>query len=172
MSRILSILLLGAALVLPATVQAAVFNISLFGGGLTGGGTIVIDDSFISPNAVVTTGNVTVSFDFAGFNFSTPLNPINETFIFDASGQEIIAANDLIGSSVDFRDTLGSFTFISFLDGGVPGVFRTVGLQENIIGKFDITRVSAVPLPAALPLFAGGIGLFALMSRRRKKQAA
>ena len=32
--------------------------------------------------------------------------------------------------------------------------------------------VATTPLPAALPLFAGGLGLFGLLARRRKKKAA
>ena len=41
-------------------------------------------------------------------------------------------------------------------------------------GKVQIatTAVSAVPLPAALPLFAGGLGVMAWLGRRRKRTAA
>ena len=35
-----------------------------------------------------------------------------------------------------------------------------------------VTSVSAVPLPAALPLFAGGLGLMGWLARRRRGQAA
>jgi len=36
----------------------------------------------------------------------------------------------------------------------------------------DQITVSATPLPAALPLFIGGLGLIGLVSRRRKRQAS
>jgi hypothetical protein len=35
-----------------------------------------------------------------------------------------------------------------------------------------ITAVSHMPLPAALPLFAGGLGVLGLVVRRRKKKIA
>jgi hypothetical protein len=36
----------------------------------------------------------------------------------------------------------------------------------------EITAVSSVPLPAALPLFATGVGVLGLLGWRRKKTAA
>ena len=36
----------------------------------------------------------------------------------------------------------------------------------------DCAPPPTTPLPAALPLFAGGLGLFGLLARRRKKKAA
>jgi hypothetical protein len=49
-------------------------------------------------------------------------------------------------------------------------------LQEGTLGAFDIigdiTAASATPLPAALPLFAGGLGALGLLGWRRKKKAA
>jgi len=70
-----------------------------------------------------------------------------------------------------------------------PGAFANRGLEGNdilfFVGNvltttFKVTEpgdwirvvtVSAVPLPAALPLFAGGLGLMGLFSRRKKRQA-
>jgi len=37
--------------------------------------------------------------------------------------------------------------------------------------NFNFNDVAATPLPAALPLFAGGIGLIGLLARRRKRKA-
>ena len=34
------------------------------------------------------------------------------------------------------------------------------------------TNAAATPLPAALPLFAGGLGVIGLLARRRKRKAA
>jgi hypothetical protein len=36
----------------------------------------------------------------------------------------------------------------------------------------ELERIAAVPLPAALPLFAGGLGLLGWMARRKRRQAA
>src|SRR4029077_20018465 len=42
-----------------------------------------------------------------------------------------------------------------------------------IVGEWDITirEASATPLPAALPLFATGLGALGLLARRRKRKA-
>ncbi len=49
-------------------------------------------------------------------------------------------------------------------------------LQEGTLGAFDIigdiTAASATPLPAALPLFAGGLGALGMLGWRRKKKSA
>jgi len=43
---------------------------------------------------------------------------------------------------------------------------------DNTLGGFiDTVSVSAVPIPAALPLFAGGLGLLGLLGWRRKRNA-
>jgi hypothetical protein len=47
------------------------------------------------------------------------------------------------------------------------GVFLTSALG----GRFGAEVTSEVPLPGALPLFAGGLGLMALLARRRKQKA-
>ena len=39
-------------------------------------------------------------------------------------------------------------------------------------GSVTIAEVAPVPLPAALPLFAGGLGLLGWMARRRRRQTA
>jgi hypothetical protein len=48
-----------------------------------------------------------------------------------------------------------------------PGVFLTSALG----GRFGAETPSEVPLPAALPLFAGGLGLMAFLARRRTQKA-
>jgi len=40
---------------------------------------------------------------------------------------------------------------------------------DSVIGVADVT---ATPLPAALPLFAGGLGALGLLGWRRKRNAA
>ena len=39
------------------------------------------------------------------------------------------------------------------------------------VGTFSVTPASPVPIPAALPLFAAGLGAMGLMSRRKKRKA-
>ena len=50
------------------------------------------------------------------------------------------------------------------------------GLSFSSFTDFDVgldnVAVNAVPIPAALPLFAGGLGLMGWMARRRRGQTA
>ena len=43
------------------------------------------------------------------------------------------------------------------------------GFEDNVLSDFDNVRLSAVPLPAALPLFSGGLALLGFAVRRRAK---
>jgi hypothetical protein len=63
----------------------------------------------------------------------------------------------------------GSVTTL-FYNAGFDNPFSSVGtaIWQNGSGTFTV----ATPLPAALPLLAGGIGLFGLLGWRRKRNAA
>ena len=65
-----------------------------------------------------------------------------------------------IGSGF-FQAGLNTLTFVVQNNGG-PGAFRA-----ELSGT-----VSAVPIPAALPLFASGLAAFGVFARRRRKAAA
>jgi hypothetical protein len=67
------------------------------------------------------------------------------------------------------------------LTSGVAYILVTTGYNNNTFGVFTNTisgdgnitlAAGPVPLPAALPLFAAGLGAMGLMSRRRKRKAA
>ncbi|MFW2543135.1 VPLPA-CTERM sorting domain-containing protein [Primorskyibacter sp. 2E107] len=45
---------------------------------------------------------------------------------------------------------------------------NTIPLNYMTIARVDLSAASAVPLPASLPLLAGGLGLIAALRRRRK----
>ena len=60
---------------------------------------------------------------------------------------------------------------------GAPGfdpdtLYFTAGINGQVDGLFGGIQVAATPLPAALPLFAGGLGLMGFLARRRKRNAA
>jgi hypothetical protein len=50
-----------------------------------------------------------------------------------------------------------------------PGFFQAI--QVSSAPTIDNTALSIVPLPAALPLFASGIGGLGLLGWRRKRKA-
>jgi hypothetical protein len=80
-------------------------------------------------------------------------------------------AGDASGTYVGLYDTSGVVT-LNVLAGQSYGFY--VFTQDGVAGRGDIavTANSATPLPAALPLFATGLGALGLAGWRRKKKAA
>ena len=76
------------------------------------------------------------------------------------------------GSTLAWRDfsftftATGSSTTIGFFNGDATGSLN--GLDNVRISDLAV----ATPLPAALPMFASGVGLVGLLARRRKRKAA
>lgn len=150
-----------------ASAALVTFDITLDTATVDGSGTLLIDDSFIAPNAKVYTSNVTASINFDGKVFTTPYSPTTEFLMFDGAGVEVASVGDDLGSFVDWEDSLGNFLFVELNNGSNPGTFVTLGLG-GLNGTFAITRrLSVVPLPAGLPLFAAGLA--GLVFLRRKK---
>jgi hypothetical protein len=74
-------------------------------------------------------------------------------------------------STAGVADIAASITLAA--DASSGGVFfdPTAKLKLlDVVPTDQILAVAATPLPAALPLFAGGLGLMGWLSRRRKKQ--
>lgn len=86
---------------------------------------------------------------FSGFD-PTDLEAANNSIL-------ILALNPTLFSSILLTSPVGI-------------VSAGTGIEQT--KQFEISGVTAVPLPAALPLFAGGLGLLGWMARRRRRQAA
>ena len=86
------------------------------------------------------------------------------------STAQMLAVNDTGGNTVYFN--LGGFAglsdSLSLAAANLSGVTGTIG-SDDFGTPVNITSVSAVPLPAALPLLLSGVaGVGALIPRRRK----
>jgi hypothetical protein len=116
------------------------------------------------------------------YSFPTPIlmmtSVTSDTFTLDASGAVTAAkfnGDGLFGSFSTFvnlsitrdepSEDVGSV--FQYIDTGSGPYVQTGG----DFGQLDYEPVSATPLPATLPLFANGLGVIALLVRRRKRKA-
>ena len=96
------------------------------------------------------------------------------SFATNASGQLATLNFGVLQSGTDSNGNTG---FQYYMDGGNP----IWGTDDNVneigsvptpnIENTTISLVSATPLPAALPLFASGLGALGLFAARRKRKA-
>lgn len=80
----------------------------------------------------------------------------------DTSGNRI-GTTTLIGAGTDF-DSGFSYSFAN-------GLFFVADANGGTWRGYDIAQINATPIPATLPLFAGGLGTFGLLGWRRKRKA-
>jgi hypothetical protein len=102
----------------------------------------------------------------SGYAGADNLLSIPTTPFVDGSGISLAAANgpnalDLNISSYIFRTTTGYDAYYQINLGGITSTDFSA-----------LTVTSATPLPAALPLFATGLGAFGFLVRRRKRKIA
>ena len=76
-----------------------------------------------------------------------------------------------LGHPLSDSATYGGATFASL--GVTPGSYTWTWGSHAYAGSFtlDIVNPVATPLPATLPLFAGGLGALGLLGWRRKRKA-
>lgn len=97
-------------------------------------------------------------------------------------GQAQTLATDTIwnftdATSIDIHDQFGGDFLATYADvtlsGNLEGTLVAKSLTQNAEihydGADDNLLTSATPLPATLPLFAGGLGLMGLLAQRKKK---
>jgi hypothetical protein len=77
-----------------------------------------------------------------------------------------------LGNNVNFGNGFNTITLATFTDLGTSDFFRIInGGIGNSGGQISGLSITAVPLPAALPLLAAGLGMLGLLGRRRKWKA-
>jgi hypothetical protein len=72
----------------------------------------------------------------------------------------------------DMNLAAGTYILDTYLGTCGSGQSCTAGTSTDPVYAVGFTPISATPLPAALPLFAGGLGLLGMFSRRRKLKAS
>ena len=157
------------------------------GGTATGSFTLDLDTSTLSNVNITTSSNIdsmfaafgatyndsstniftngtTAQFEFDNFYYYFPVFfPTGEdSLVIDLPGP--LTPANLAGSS-SFAAS-GSESEYFFLCGG--GGLDFCGARTITAGTLD-TGLSATPLPATLPLFAGGLGFVGYLARRRKR---
>jgi hypothetical protein len=77
-----------------------------------------------------------------------------------------------LGNNVNFGNGFNTITLATFTDLGTSDFFRIInGGTGNSGGQISGLSITAVPLPAALPLLAAGLGMLGMLGRRRKWKA-
>jgi hypothetical protein len=151
-----------------------------FATGLGNPTTAVIDETLQSgpPNQIAFSGV---------WILGAPINATNQTVFFTEAGGGI---SDVLHFTYS-QDTNGNGHLDGFVmsDSGTPitlaflseiGIVATSTIVENGLFDFSNTNIKAqfqsdvevTPLPAALPLFATGLGALGLLGWRRKRKAA
>lgn len=168
----------------PTAVQAYIPNVPAAPGALTA------DE--LDPNAAETSsgifgGDVTalaLNVDFAAYGalHGTSITPLGDlrltgfnpnSIFFDLDGMSVtdflaIVETALGGGSTDGH-TLADLDSIA---AQITGGFEDGNVSDFANEHLEGPDISATPLPGALPLFAGGLGVVAFLARRRKSNAA
>jgi probable HAF family extracellular repeat protein len=102
-----------------------------------------------------------------GHSYTTG-NAADHAFIWD--GNTMIDLNTLLDSSIGWYDLEVAYDINN--SGEIVGWGYNSQMQEQGFLLTPSSHPSETPLPAALPLFATGLGVMGLLGRRRKRKAA
>jgi hypothetical protein len=145
---------------------------------LSGGASFIAGDSRIKfdPNIAGETATFTLP-SIPGTQYSIQVTGQNNQsssffqFLVDRDGPGPSGFVQL-GNNVNFGNGFNTITLATFTDLGTSDFFRIVnGGTGNSGGQISGLSITAVPLPATLPLFAAGAGVLGLLGRRRKRKA-
>jgi hypothetical protein len=127
-------------------------------------------------------GNATISIhgngNFNNLTISTPGFTFTDLdfralFTADANG-DVNVAGDVGTTSVGSTSTTvsnGAQELLVNSTTPLTSIVLTSIAGFSQLKSFDISGLTATPLPASLPLFAGGLGLLGYLTRRRKRAA-
>ena len=146
---------------------------------ITGGGNVIYTDwtqtpgflgNFTYAGPTNQTSIITVGAPF-DTGVTTPLAVVNPGW-----GVFSMDLTSIIGGTVAATFSNGSAAIVvgnggrTIVNGFLSDTVASEQLYLNELASFELQ--AAVPIPAALPLFASGLGLIALVARRRTRKAA
>jgi hypothetical protein len=162
-------------------------NVTAGGFAFTGSGTLTVttgvgSDTITAITGSVTNGNVTdqiLALAPKGTLNSNDnlLFPIGSTFTGPpetTSSTPYVSVSDLDTHGIAFTIAAGTIDVFGFnVPNASPPNPNNNNYGELSPGSFGVGQfaVTATPLPAALPLFAGGLAAIGLLGRRRKRKA-
>ena len=134
------------------------------------GGSLYIAPSNLSPvvSSSVTINNVTINLPGDELGQMQGLNIGYDTLDYVSA-----SANGDINVDIVSPTTSVTTPYSVALSGfNNSGFFSYDGISATLIPTAANAEIGATPLPAALPLFAGGLGMVGLLARRRKRNAS
>ena len=128
---------------------------------------IIFQDSFYFTPSVNSnlSANLTFSYsDITSFSLQLDNTGVNPSTVITADYSPVTAGAELSLVLSDPTDLLSAGSNYALVINGA----NETGALESYVGYFSLT--AATPLPAALPLFASGIGALGLFGWRRKRK--
>jgi hypothetical protein len=169
-----------AAAILPADATTVTYDWTLTAPSASSGGFVWTGSGTLTVTSI--TGSVTngtVTDPITGLatpgTFDNLLFPIGTTFTGPpvVTSGSYISASDLDTKGLGFTIAAGTVDVFGAYAPNSTDVTPGNNYEETGPGGFGVGTfaLTATPLPAALPLFAGGLGMVALLAGRRKRKA-
>ena len=143
---------------------------------------------WIGPNNAANLASPDGDYDFQITFDLTGLNPATAQIFgqwASDNGSTILLNGAATGNTIGGPSPYAAFAAFSITGGFIAGIntldfivnnepcpLCTQGNPAALRVEFTSAEAVATPLPAALPLFAGGLGVLGLVARRRKQKAA
>ena len=164
--------------------QAATINLN--SAVLTGGASLIADEGRIKFDSNIAGKTATFTLpSIQDAQYSIQATGQNNQsisffqFLVDPDGPGTSSGFVQLGNNINFGSGFNTITLPTFIDLGTSYFFRIInggsgnsGGQISGVSINQVTpQVTALPLPAALPLFAAGLGVLGLLGQRRKRKA-